>query len=290
VFLLFLLPIVAIGAGGYWFFRVFLPRQVTGSIECNVEPQRVKAGETVRGTLRFTPKRNMTINAIQWTVSCGEKCVSGSGSDRKTHYHEILKHTQRLAEPGELRVGQPQSFDFSFPIPADPPPSLKFTDNELNWVGELRIDIAKWPDWVQSIPLTVVPSPDSTGAPPRILGEDSSAEPASAEEAFFHDFLRQVERCQDDPANLQLVLDAVRDHIFSIRVDVVEPLDEAPPKGSNELGKWAIANPRRTDVEIALVWPPPQEPAPLETYNWRGQAIVLDYDDSIDCLLMRVVG
>ena len=283
--LIFAIPLL-IGAACYWFVRVFLPRQVTGSIDCTVEPKRVTGGQTVRGQLRFTPKRNMTINAIQWTVTCGEKCVSGSGSDRKTHNHEILNQTQRLSEAGQLRVGEPQSFEFSFPVPPDAPPSLKFSDNELNWEGELRIDIAKWPDWVQKFPLIVTPSPEHP-----IVGQKAASGelPSTPEEEWFYDVLQQVERCQNDPASLQTVLDAVRDQVFSVRADIEEELDESPPSAPGETGTWRIATTMRSNIELALVWPPTLGFPAAGTEDWRGQAKILSFDSSIDCLLLRVV-
>lgn len=275
-----------IGAGCYWFVRVFLPRQLTGSIDCTVDPKRVVAGQAIRGQLRFTPKRNININSILWTVTCGEKCSSGSGSDRKTYTHEILNQTQRLSEAGQLRAGELQSFEFSFPVPPDAPPSLKFSNNELTWEGVLRIDIPKWPDWVQKFPLVVTPSPEHPIAGPKTYSDEL---PASPEEEWFYEVLRQVERCQNDPANLQTVLDAVRDQPFAVRADIDEELDQPPPSAPGETGTWRIASLMRSNIELALVWPASMGAPAVGTENWRGQAKILGFDASIDCLVMRVV-
>ena len=51
-----LIPIVAIVVAGVWFFKSFLPRQLTGSIETKLEPRRVKPGEVACGHMSFTPK------------------------------------------------------------------------------------------------------------------------------------------------------------------------------------------------------------------------------------------
>ena len=288
-FLLFLLPLVAIGGACYWFFRIFLPRQLTGSIECTVEPKRVSAGDTVRGSLRFTPKRNMSINSIHWTMTCVEKCQSGSGSDRKTYSHEILKKTETLSGAGQLRVGEPQSFEFSFAFPADAPPSLKFTDNELIWSCDLRIDIAKWPDWVKSIPVTVVPSGKSVTGPSRgMIADGSTVLPSLEDEEWFHDVLAQVGRCQNAD-EVKLVLDAVGDHVFNLRVDIIEHLDEPPSSDWRDTGPWILATPRRGDLEIELLWTLPGLPPEVDTHNWFGQAVIVGFDDDMDCILMRAV-
>jgi hypothetical protein len=99
--------------------------------------------------------------------------------------------------------------------------------------------------------------------------------------------LRQVEKCQDDPASLNTVLEAVRDQVFSIRVNIFETLDEPPPSAAGEVGTWRLAEPRQTTIELALVWPPSERFVP-NTGWWSGQATILGFDTDIDCLVMRV--
>ena len=65
---------------------------------------------------------------------------------------------QSLAEAGVLEAGKLQKFEFSYVIPTTVPPSLKFTDNEISWSSEFRIDIPKWPDWSKEIPFVVKPA------------------------------------------------------------------------------------------------------------------------------------
>jgi hypothetical protein len=286
----FILPLAAIGGGCYWFFRVFLPKQVTGSIECTVEPKRVVAGESIRGQLRFTPKRNVTINSIHWTMSCLEKCSSGSGSNRKTYSHEILKQTQQLSGAGELRVGEPQAFEFAFEFPQEAPPSLKFNDNELNWSCDLRIDIARWPDWVKSFPLSVVPSGKAGTGPSRGMISPTSIAPmpTADEEQWFTDVLQQISRCQND-AEVAVVIEAVRDQVFTICVDVIEELDEPATGFEGESGRWILGNPRRSDLEIELVWALPSEPPNVDTMNWCCQATIIGFDREMDAVVMRVL-
>ena len=287
--LVFILPLIAIGGATYWFFRVFLPSQVTGSIECTVEPKRVVAGESIRGQLRFTPKRNVSINSIHWTMSCLEKCSSGSGSNRKTYSHEIMKQTEQLSGQGQLKFGEPQSFEFAFPVPENAPPSLKFNDNELLWSCDMRIDIARWPDWVKSVPVTVIPSGKSEIGPSRgVLAKSSTAVPTSEDEQWFNEVLEQISRCEDGQ-QIGIVVEAVRDQVFVICVDVIEHMDEPPVSYQGPAGRWIIAVPRRSDVEVALLWTLPGEPPDVDTMNWCGQATIIGYDEQIECLLMRLL-
>jgi hypothetical protein len=293
VLLMILLPMVGVGAAGYWFFRVFLPRRMLGKVEFRAEPAQVVAGTSVTGQLRFTPPRTATTEGIDWTVTCTEKCESGSGSDRKTHRHEVLRLHQQVAEAGTFAAGQPQSFDFASVIPADAPASLKFRDNELLWQGVLRIAIPRWPDWVKTIPLTVVPAGEAVR---QVRGQDAASSgdqggmppvPAS-EEAWFAQMLEQVEHSSDDPRRLRMVLDAVQDQVFSLRVDLSSDAAEGPAQAVPEPGIWTFALYRPHDVELCLFWPAPLRPPAQRRANWRGHATVIGYDDELGCLLMRV--
>lgn len=287
--LVFILPIIAIGGAAYWFFRVFLPSQVTGSIECTIEPKRVAAGQAIRGQLKFTPKRNVTINGINWTMACYEKCSSGSGSDRKTYSHELMKKVESLSGETQLRAGEPQSFEFAFTFPENAPPSLKFSDNELNWSCDLRIDIPKWPDWVKSFPLTVTPSGKAATSPSQgMIAAGSMAAPTPEDLQWFQDVLDQISRCED-AAQRHVVIDAVRDQVFTICVDITEHWDEPPPSWQGEPGRWILAIPRRSELEVMILWTLPSEPPPPDTRNWCCQATIVGYDDDMEFLLMRLL-
>ncbi|MHB8953623.1 MAG: vacuolar protein sorting-associated family 26 protein [Pirellulaceae bacterium] len=159
ILMLVVAPMLAIVGAGYWFFRVFLPQRLIGKVECVAEPAHLVAGQTIHGHLRFTPRQNVTINGIDWRVTCVEKCISGTGTDKTTHLHEVFREAVRVADAGFLPFGQPQAFEFSTSLPDGVPPSLKLGANELTWSGELHIDFPRWPDWIKSFPLTVAPSP-----------------------------------------------------------------------------------------------------------------------------------
>lgn len=292
VLLLFLLPILGMAAGTYWFIRVFLPRRLLGKVEFTVEPARVVAGAAIAGRLRFTPRRDVTIAGIHWTLKCTEKCISGSGSDRKTHNHEVSRTSVCLAKAGILRLNQPQSFEFTFPVSEHAPLSLKFTDNELAWQGALRIDIPSWPDWVKSCPITVVPSGRLPTSPVPIGAASArTVAPAAAgdEAAWFDEVVQQVERSSGDPDRLQAVLAAVQDQVFSVQVDLAGARREPPEQFRNRPGTWLFAAYRPQDVEFCLLWPAPGVSPAAHLANWRGQAAIIGYDDEFDCLLLRVV-
>lgn len=279
-----LVPIALIGGGLFWFFRVFLPSRVTGPVECDVKPLRVAAGESLACSLKFAPPRDLKINGIQFKVTAKEKCVSGSGSNRSTHVHTVLETFHTLAKEGQLPYGMPQSFDFKFPLPENAPPSLKFTDNELIWEGEMRIDIPSWPDWTKTFKLTVTP-----GAAAAPTYEPSQAAPAIVPPSdgglSFDEVASQILMSADDPARRKLVIDAVLGQAFALQADLDGPLSSQD--GIVQPGVWLLAEHCETDLEIALLWPSnvprPRTPA----YAWQGVATVAGYDETHDRVVMH---
>lgn len=288
--MVFLLPIAVIGGGLFWFFKVFLPSRVTGPVECDVQPLRVAAGALLKATLKFTPPRDLKINGIVWKVTAKEQCVSGSGSNRSTHTHKLVEKPHSLAEAGVLSGGLPQSFAFEFPLPADAPPSLKFTDNELIWEGEMRIDIPSWPDWVKTFKLTITPSAQAPAAirPPEAEDDDEESVPTTPGDSglSFDEVASQILMSRDDPARLQLVIDAVRGQVFSVRADLDSRmgLSEVPINGS---GTWLLGRHRGTELPLALLWPEGASAPWTPLSGWQGAATVAGYDDVHSRVIMH---
>jgi hypothetical protein len=284
--LVFILPIALIGGGLFWFFRVFLPSRVTGPVECDVQPPRVAAGESLKGNLKFTPPRDLKVNGIHWKITAKEQCVSGSGSNRTTHTHKVLEKTRSLAHEGQLSGGLPQSFEFDFPLAANSPPSLKFTDNELIWEGELRIDIPKWPDWVKTFKLTVTPGAAPAATQEPVAKEPAAALPPSDSDLSFDDVAKQILMSEDDPARRQLVIDAVQGQAFSLRADLESRLGslEAP---SNGAGTWLLGHHHGSGLALAILWPDSASAPWTPLSGWQGVATVAGYDTARNRVVMR---
>ena len=283
VFMWWLIPIALIVIGLIWFFKSFLPKQFTGKVETSIEPRRVRAGGVVRGKLSFTPKRNVNINAVTYTVSGTETCVSGSGSNRKTHTHELQKQVTELTGAQRLNRGQQQSFDFEFPVPAGAAPSLKLVDNQIVWAVSLRIDIPSWPDWSETIPLIVEPG-EATEAASRLQAEQG----LTAEDEWFEQVLQQLQE-SDDPQRLQLVLDAIREHEFTLSLEVegeaVEPTSNYAPEAP---GKWFETYDKRRDLFVELFVPASLKEPQVDTV-WRGRIGIVGYSSDDEVLSARVL-
>lgn len=284
------MPLAAIGFGGYWFFFTFLPRQITGDVSLSVEPAAIEPGQTLRGSCEFTPKRNTTINGITWTVRCAEICVSGSGSNRTTHTHEVLTKTHRLMEPGALQAGRRHHFDFSFDVPASAPPSMAFTDNNISWNSELRIDIPSWPDWTKKVPLVVKVAPHDFAALPASSGDVITATLVD-DEPWLTEVLQQVIQSKDDPERLEVVLDAVKEQTFPMTIDVQGEAEEPYEAEIDDEGAWVAAIDPQRKVRLVLFVP---AAIGARSLHWVSHlqctTRVVGYESETGRVMMRLIG
>jgi hypothetical protein len=200
----------------------------------------------------------------------------------------VVEAIHPLADTGQLPMGMPQSFDFEFPLPANSPPSLKFTDNELIWEGEMRIDIPSWPDWTKTFKLIVTPGSEPAGVP--IDAPRPAAAPVvvpSGSDLSFDEVAGQIALSADDASRRRLVVDAVLGQAFALRADLDEWLNpqEAPGRGT---GAWVLARHRGTELPLALVWRDGTVPPSAPLSGWQGVATVAGYDEARGHVVMHV--
>jgi len=281
-------PLVAIGYVVYWLFSTFLPRQVTGEVIYQVEPATLTQGEMIRGTCEFTPKRSSTINGITWMIQCAEVCTSGSGSNRKTHTHEVLKKTQQLREPGLLQAGQVHKYDFSFEVPTSVPPTMTLSDNKIIWTSELRIDIPKWPDWARTTPFVVKVLPS------QLTGPTSSSNRLVAtvvedDEPWLTEVLQQVVQSQEDPERLVMVLEAVKDQAFPLTVDIQGEAEEPFEVDIDDEGSWVSAIDTRRKTRLTLFVPASIDATQIQwTTDWQCVGSIVGFESETDRVVMKV--
>ncbi len=279
-----LIPFVAIIAALIWFFKSFLPKQLTGSIETKLEPRRLKPGEVVHGHLSFTPKWNLNINQVNLSFLGVEKCTSGSGSNRKLHSHQLSEQIKQLAGPQRLPGGQRQSFDFEIPVPNSAAPSMKMVDNEIAWTVILRIDIPRWPDWTETFPLIIQPNSQAEAS-----GRLETAQASSAEDEWLDQVIDQIQESKD-AGSLRLILDAISAHEFTMALEVEGVCDEITTQYTPEVrGKWLESYDSRHAQDVCLFIPDSMV-APVEEAVWKGRVAIVDYDGEEETLFARMIG
>ncbi|MEM1069521.1 MAG: sporulation protein, partial [Planctomycetota bacterium] len=223
-FALFLLIVPVIGSI-WWFFRKFLPKYLLGDVRFDFDAEHVSPGGTASGQLVIRPKKNVPVNAISLHFRAREQCVSGSGSNRKTHTHVFLDTQETIQQATTLTAGQEQTFPVHISIPADAAYSMELSDNKVIWSTTLRVDIPRWPDWVREIPLPVLPSgktgssktnPDSTpkSTAPAKGGSESFGTPQAIPVGVMLD-----DPSFEEPSQTQITFEETANHIWDVRED-----------------------------------------------------------------------
>ena len=101
----------------------------------------------------------MTIDKIHVELLGREVVVSGSGTNRTTHRHEVHKEKIVLLwKSRRLRAGDTEEKEAEIHIPENAPFTFAAPDNALEWTVTLTVSIPKWPDWKQVYPIVVSPT------------------------------------------------------------------------------------------------------------------------------------
>lgn len=166
-------------AAGYFVIFHLLPKWALGTVDAALNSETVSAGEAIEGHLTITPKKSVKIGGIEMVITAEERCVSGSGSNRRTHSHTLLEETEKLSESTTLISRHQNQIPLLFEVPADAAPTLELNDNEIAWTVDLRVDIPRWPDWKISIPIQVTPKENPVCTPASPIDSLSSVDSSS---------------------------------------------------------------------------------------------------------------
>lgn len=279
---IFLIPLLLVIGGIGWFFASYLPRSVTGKVECEVLPLNARPGEKLTGRMNFRPKRSSVINGVTAKLICQEVCVSGSGSNRTTHRHEVFNKTLTLVEKGKLTAGKDYDLEFDLTIPPNAPPSLDLDDNDLNWHVEMRVDIPRWPDFKKDIRLVVLPKRDVEGLVEQV--ESSNAAPVTDE--WLTEVLGQLQATAEDPDRLAMVLEAISDHSFDLRVETEN--ETLRPTEAEDIygGTWLKATDPNSNQKYLLHYDRDTNLEPNSTFV--GKIKIVNYQARNQCALAQV--
>jgi hypothetical protein len=123
-----------------------------------VQPNPARAGEAVAVTVSFEPPVDVALAGGRIALTAFERAVSGSGTNRTTHTHQIHVWQKELSL-GSRRVSarQPVVFQETIAVPADAAPTFMAEDNDVTWAIHVKIALEGWPDWEQEVPLAVRP-------------------------------------------------------------------------------------------------------------------------------------
>ena len=155
-FALFLLPVILVIAGIFWFRKKALASRL-GEVQLLIPHVVVAPGEPWTAGISFQPRKQFRINSIGLTLLGKESATSGSGTKSTTHTHKILEQNSVVRSSDLLTAGELVSEEFTFAFPPTDAFSLELSDNKIQWTATVRIDIPAFPDWSKTQPLQVVP-------------------------------------------------------------------------------------------------------------------------------------
>lgn len=138
------------------FFRNTLAERKVSNVRVSVQPKQLRPDSHCKINLGFTARDNLNLNQISATLLGTEIAVSGSGTKRTTHRHEFYNRPHTLHRGSTITVGRRVSCQLDLAIPADAAASFSERDNRVEWKVELTIDIASWPDWKTTEPITIL--------------------------------------------------------------------------------------------------------------------------------------
>jgi hypothetical protein len=135
-----------------------LAQRRLGDPAVTLEPNPARAGERVSVRFMVQPRAALTLGESKLRLRCRETVVSGSGTNRTTHTHEVHTSEQSLGLAGRpVQPGEIVSFQETVVVPDEAAPTFVADDNELKWTLAVSIGIPGWPDWEAEYPLTVRP-------------------------------------------------------------------------------------------------------------------------------------
>ncbi len=150
--------LVGLGIAGGALLRPVAESRI-GVPEVEIDPNELRAGERATVRLILAPVSRAHINGVSMEVRGQEIAVSGSGTNRTTHRHDLFRAPSKLDGPtGAVEAGARAQFQGTLALPPDAAPSFRATDNEVRWSVTIRVDIEGWPDWQDEYVFTVVPS------------------------------------------------------------------------------------------------------------------------------------
>ena len=292
LFALFFL-MVPLAGFGYWLFRSFLPKFLLGDVQYQLASEHVSPGQATTGELIIRPRRNVSVNGVTLNFQAREQCVSGSGSNRTTHKHVFFEKLETLQGTTTLTAGQEHRFRFSVQLPENAPYSIDLDDNNLIWSTTLRVDIPRWPDWVQELPILVIPSGVRDQSQPHQVAAAAQQVDPSDDGITFGETANHLWSVRSDRDQLEILVEAVTGLTFDLEAQIERRLlyggDDDPHLYKDGYAVWA----HYTGPELPMVLYVPHELAgEFEQTGpelWHGRGTIVGWDSLHNRLQVKLL-
>lgn len=286
--------LVASVVGLFYFVKKVMPRLVLGDVEFKLDSTRVSPGDTTRGTLRMMPRRAVEITSITVELRGREVCVSGSGSNRTTHTHELMKHTLTIVDSMRIEPGQKTELPIEMPIPDTDAFSCDLGDNKIVWSASFRVDIPRWPDYYETIPVEVVPSGEvETLVNTEASVPDSQPAETGPVDITFAETAGHFLALMEDDDQAESLADAVSGLTFPIEAFVERRLlysgDDDPHVYEDGYAVWAHYSEPRLPMVLYIPHDLADEFEQAGRDLWQGRGTIVGWDREHQRLQVKVV-
>ena len=281
--------VVGIGAACWWFVTKYLPKQKLGEVELNALTPAVSRGETFQAEIAFTPRANVSVNAINWTIRAHEEVVHGHGTSSKTYKHDSFVDVQTIERDSRLKANQPHRFTVTVPIESDAPLSLDLDHNKLKWTVQAHIDIPRWPDWKKKIDFQVVPVGSSKASDDVI----PIAEPVRQQSnVTFGDTMEMISKVRTDIEQLERVINAVSGSDMNMTLSVERPISlSSLEPGVGYADGMAFEGASEAHGFPLQIYVPDSRREEFEGHlgtTWKGWGQIVGYDSRTGSLQIKV--
>jgi len=198
----------------------WLPKLYVGQVDFELKPESVSPGQALEGYFSIKPNRSISPEYIRLQITATEVCVSGSGSNAKTHRHELFDRKIMLADHPVLPGDKTQRYEIRTSLPPVAAYSIKLPSNELQWTAELRVGIPGLVDWKDRRVLSVVPPLDPVAGASLKRGFDAARYGDSSSATLDDDnFLEEPYEgiASDLEPDAQITFAETVGHIWSVR-------------------------------------------------------------------------
>jgi hypothetical protein len=289
----------------------WLPKMYVGQVKYELSPLKLSPGESLIGSLSIRPNRTIKPEYIRLRITANETCISGSGSNAKTHRHEIFQRDIMLANHPELSGDKTVHYEINTQLPPVAAYSIKLTSNELQWLTELRVGIPGLVDWKDRRVLTVVPPSDplaaaklgraldaqrfgdSAGATIDNFDSGGSSDATFDESTItFDETVGHIWAVRDQPDQVEMLVDAVVGLPMRISAEIQRRFlggdSDDPEISPSEHLVWAVYNSPPLPLALYVPQSMGDDFEQARSAIWHGQGEIVGWNRRDGRLQVRV--